>query len=47
MADSKIMAFIRKLRKKLEPDPDDPAYILTIWGIGYKFREESSAPREG
>ncbi len=45
--DSNIMAFIRKLRKKLEPDPDDPAYILTIWGIGYKFREESSAPREG
>lgn len=37
--DSNIMAFIRKLRKKLEPDPDDPVYILTIWGVGYKFAE--------
>ncbi len=35
--DSNIMSFIRKLRKKLEPDPDDPIYILTIWGVGYKF----------
>ena len=33
--DSNIMAFIRKLRKKIEPDPDAPKYILTIWGIGY------------
>lgn len=39
MDDSNIMAFIRKLRKKIEPDPDAPEYILTIWGVGYKFRE--------
>lgn len=37
--DSNIMAFIRKLRKKIEPDPDAPHYILTIWGIGYKFND--------
>ncbi len=37
--DSNIMAFIRKLRKKIEPNPDDPNYILTIWGIGYKFND--------
>lgn len=37
--DSNIMAFIRKLRKKVEPDPDAPRYILTIWGIGYKFND--------
>ena len=37
--DSNIMAFIRKLRKKIEPCPDDPVYILTIWGIGYKFSD--------
>lgn len=37
--DSNIMAFIRKLRKKIEPNPDSPEYILTIWGIGYKFNE--------
>lgn len=37
--DSNIMAFIRKLRKKIEPNPDEPKYILTIWGIGYKFNQ--------
>ena len=37
--DSNIMAFIRKLRKKIEPNPDSPEYILTIWGIGYKFSD--------
>ena len=38
--DSNIMAFIRKLRKKIEPNPDAPEYILTIWGIGYKFSDK-------
>lgn len=41
MDDSNIMAFIRKLRKKIEPSPDAPKYILTIWGIGYKFNDAS------
>jgi DNA-binding response OmpR family regulator len=40
LADSNIMAFIRKLRKKIEPNPDWPEYILTIWGIGYKFNDQ-------
>lgn len=39
MDDSNIMAFIRKLRKKIEPNPDAPEYILTIWGIGYKMND--------
>ncbi|MCD7948742.1 MAG: winged helix-turn-helix domain-containing protein [Erysipelotrichaceae bacterium] len=38
--DSNIMAFIRKLRKKIEPHPDAPEYIITIWGIGYKFNDQ-------
>ncbi len=38
--DSNIMTFIRKLRKKIEPDPDAPRYILTIWGIGFKFNDQ-------
>ena len=37
--DSNIMAFIRKLRKKIEPNPDAPEYIVTVWGIGYKFSD--------
>ena len=40
MDDSNIMAFIRKIRKKIEDNPDNPEYILTIWGIGYKFNEK-------
>ncbi|MCD8365942.1 MAG: winged helix-turn-helix domain-containing protein [Clostridiales bacterium] len=40
MDDSNIMAFIRKLRKKIETHPDSPEYILTIWGIGYKFSDK-------
>lgn len=39
LADSNIMAFIRKLRKKIEHHPDEPEFILTIWGIGYKFND--------
>lgn len=39
MDDSNIMAFIRKIRKKIEPYPDKPKYIITIWGIGYKFTD--------
>lgn len=40
LSDSNIMAFIRKLRKKIELQPDLPEYIITIWGIGYKFNEK-------
>ncbi|MGI6632740.1 MAG: response regulator [Bacillota bacterium] len=28
---------IRRLRQKVEKDPDNPEYIKTAWGVGYKF----------
>lgn len=28
---------VASLRKKIEPDPEDPSYIETVYGIGYKF----------
>lgn len=37
--DSNIMSFISKLRKKIEPDPDHPFYILTVRGVGYRFNK--------
>lgn len=38
--DNNIMVHIRRLRKKIEDDPDDPRYIVTVWGVGYKFGGE-------
>ncbi len=33
-----LWAYTRRLRKKLEPDPDQPRYIITEPGVGYRFR---------
>jgi len=34
-----IDAHIKNLRRKLEPDPANPHYIVTVFGIGYKLQE--------
>ncbi|MDO5400760.1 MAG: response regulator transcription factor [Eubacteriales bacterium] len=39
--DSNIMSFISKLRKKIEPDPEQPFYIQTVRGVGYRFNREA------
>lgn len=31
---------IRHLREKIEEDPGNPQLVITVWGTGYKFREE-------
>ena len=31
---------VMNLRKKIEPDPQEPIYVLTMYGVGYKFAEE-------
>lgn len=30
---------VKNLRRKIEPDPPNPSYILTVHGIGYKLKE--------
>jgi len=35
--DRAIDSHIKNLRRKVEPDPRDPRYILTVYGVGYKF----------
>ena len=38
--DNNIMAHINKLRNKIEPNPKNPIFIKTVWGVGYKFNSE-------
>jgi DNA-binding response OmpR family regulator len=35
-----VNSHINRLRAKIEPDMAKPTYILTTWGVGYKFNEE-------
>ncbi len=35
-----MTAYINKIRRKIEPNPARPRYILTVWGVGYKFNGE-------
>ncbi len=38
-----IDVHVKNLRQKIEPDPKKPRYILTVYGVGYKFQEENNA----
>jgi two-component system alkaline phosphatase synthesis response regulator PhoP len=35
-----VNSHINRLRAKIEPDISQPAYILTTWGVGYRFTDE-------
>ncbi len=35
-----IDAHIKNIRRKIEPDPRAPRYILMVYGVGYKFADE-------
>lgn len=41
-----LRTFVRQLRKKLEDDPAEPAYLLTDSHIGYRFAEAKPEPVE-
>jgi two-component system KDP operon response regulator KdpE len=34
-----LHVFVRRLRTKLEPDATNPTYIMTVPGVGYRFRD--------
>lgn len=38
--DRSVDAHIKNLRRKIEADPTKPAYLLTVYGIGYRFNDE-------
>jgi DNA-binding response OmpR family regulator len=35
-----VDAHVKNLRQKIEPDPRQPRYLLTVYGVGYKFTEQ-------
>ena len=37
-----VNSHINRLRAKIERNPSAPEYLLTVWGVGYKFCEQSS-----
>jgi two-component system alkaline phosphatase synthesis response regulator PhoP len=39
--DRTLDSHIKNLRKKIEPDPTNPTYIQTVYGVGYRMREET------
>ena len=35
---STVTVHVRRLRAKVEPDPEQPRFIQTVWGVGYRFQ---------
>jgi len=33
-----VTVHVRRLRAKIEPDPERPRFVQTVWGIGYRFQ---------
>jgi len=42
VGDRSIDSLVSRLRRKLEADPDDPQYLQTVWGAGYRFQDAGS-----
>jgi two-component system alkaline phosphatase synthesis response regulator PhoP len=38
--DRSVDAHIKNLRRKIEADPSEPRYVLTVYGVGYRFADE-------
>lgn len=36
---STVTVHMRRLREKIEPDPTQPRYLHTVWGVGYRFAD--------
>lgn len=41
-----IQSIVRRLRMKIEESPSKPQYVVSVWGIGYKFQSQSAAAEE-
>jgi two-component system OmpR family response regulator/two-component system alkaline phosphatase synthesis response regulator PhoP len=34
-----VDTLVKRLRRRIEPDPTSPRYLITVWGVGYKFAD--------
>ena len=34
-----VDTLVKRLRRRIEPDPANPKYLITVWGVGYKFAD--------
>ena len=34
-----VDTLVKRLRRRVEPNPSEPRYLLTVWGVGYKFAD--------
>jgi DNA-binding response OmpR family regulator len=34
-----VDTLVKRLRRRIEPDPANPRYLVTVWGVGYKFAD--------
>jgi two-component system alkaline phosphatase synthesis response regulator PhoP len=42
--DRTVDAHIKNLRRKIEPEPPQPRFVLTVYGVGYRFAESPPLP---
>ena len=38
-----VDTIVKRLRQKIEVNPAEPERLLTVWGVGYKFRDATPA----
>jgi len=43
---STVTVHVRRLREKVEVDPTQPARLLTVWGVGYRWESQAAVPAE-
>ena len=41
-----VNSHINRLRSKIEANPNKPLYIITVWGVGYKFTDDQNPEGE-
>jgi DNA-binding response OmpR family regulator len=47
VVDRVVDVHVGKLRQKIEKDPSNPRYVLTVRGVGYQFSEDTDLSEGG